>query len=111
MRRQAALALRRVANVHGWGMRSMAAAAEPAPVDDGSIELTVDGKPVRVAKGANVLMACEAAGVDIPRRATDWGCIPRASLQPGFGALRPQRELISSFRRSDAAMGRRQPSG
>jgi NADH dehydrogenase (ubiquinone) Fe-S protein 1 len=31
------------------------------------IEVTVNGSPVRVAKGSNVLQACEAAGVDIPR--------------------------------------------
>lgn len=38
-----------------------------ANADDGMIEVTVNGSPVRVAKGSNVLQACEAAGVDIPR--------------------------------------------
>lgn len=47
--------------------RGMAAAAQPAPVDDGMIELTVDGQPVRVPKGSNLLQACDAAGKDIPR--------------------------------------------
>ncbi|RMZ55200.1 hypothetical protein APUTEX25_005478, partial [Auxenochlorella protothecoides] len=31
------------------------------------IEVTVDGKPVKVPKGSNVLQACDAAGVDVPR--------------------------------------------
>lgn len=45
-------------------------AAQPAPVavpDDNMLELTVDGQQVKVPKGSNVLQACEAAGVDIPR--------------------------------------------
>jgi hypothetical protein len=52
-----------------WGLqaRGMAAAAQPAPVDDGMIELTVDGEAVRVPKGSNLLQACDAAGKDIPR--------------------------------------------
>jgi NADH dehydrogenase (ubiquinone) Fe-S protein 1 len=48
--------------------RCLAAAAQPAPVDD-YIEVTVDGKPTKVLKGSNVLQACDAAGVDIPRYA------------------------------------------
>ncbi|KFM23437.1 NADH dehydrogenase [ubiquinone] iron-sulfur protein 1, mitochondrial [Auxenochlorella protothecoides] len=44
----------------------MAAQAAPAPADD-LIEVTVDGKPVKVPKGSNVLQACDAAGVDVPR--------------------------------------------
>lgn len=47
--------------------RPMAAQAAPEPVDDGKIEVIVDGKPVRVPKGSNVLQACDAAGVDVPR--------------------------------------------
>lgn len=47
--------------------RAMAAQAAPAPADDGMVEVTVDGKPVKIAKGSNVLQACDAAGVDIPR--------------------------------------------
>ncbi|KAL6775693.1 NUOS1 [Auxenochlorella protothecoides x Auxenochlorella symbiontica] len=46
--------------------RAMAAQAAPAPADD-LIEVTVDGKPVKVPKGSNVLQACDAAGVDVPR--------------------------------------------
>ena len=41
-------------------------AVQPAPAED-LIEVTVDGKPTKVAKGSNVLQACDAAGVDIPR--------------------------------------------
>lgn len=48
--------------------RCLAAAAQPAPADD-YIEVTVDGKPTKVLKGSNVLQACDAAGVDIPRYA------------------------------------------
>lgn len=45
--------------------------AEPAK-DDGQpkeelVEVTVNGRPVSVPKGSNVLQACEAGGVDIPR--------------------------------------------
>lgn len=46
--------------------RWMAAQPAPAPQDD-LIEVTVNGELVKVAKGSNVLQACEAAGVDIPR--------------------------------------------
>ena len=31
------------------------------------IEVLVDGNAVRVPRGVNVLQACEAGGVDIPR--------------------------------------------
>lgn len=41
-------------------------APAPAPADD-LIELKVDGKTVRVPKGSNLLQACEAAGVSVPR--------------------------------------------
>ncbi|KDD73118.1 hypothetical protein H632_c2514p0, partial [Helicosporidium sp. ATCC 50920] len=59
------------AALRGWtlrGERSMAAqpAPAPAPADD-LIELKVDGKTVRVPKGSNLLQACEAAGVSVPR--------------------------------------------
>ena len=47
-------------------LRCLAAAAQPAPVDD-YIEVTVDGQLTKVLKGSNVLQACDAAGVDIPR--------------------------------------------
>lgn len=66
-------ALRQLSRLQGWGLqaeRGLAAAAQPAPAPgpaDDSIELTVDGKQVRVPKGSNVLQACDAAGVDIPR--------------------------------------------
>lgn len=46
--------------------RGLAAAAQPAPAED-LITVTIDGKEVQVAKGSNVLQACDAAGVDIPR--------------------------------------------
>lgn len=46
--------------------RLMAAQPAAAPQDD-MIELTVDGQQVKVPKGSNLLQACEAAGVDIPR--------------------------------------------
>lgn len=43
-------------------------AAQPAPAQqDDTIEVTVNGSPVKVPKGYNVLQACEAAGADIPR--------------------------------------------
>ena len=43
-------------------------AAQPAPAQqEDTIEVTVNGSPVKVPKGYNVLQACEAAGVDIPR--------------------------------------------
>eukprot|EP00887_Chlorella_sp_A99_P004651 scaffold4.g4651.t1 len=45
----------------------MTATPAPAEKPDDSIEVTVDGVPVRVPKGSNVLQACDAAGVDIPR--------------------------------------------
>lgn len=38
-----------------------------APAIADAVEVTVDGKPVRVPKGASVMEACDAAGVDIPR--------------------------------------------
>lgn len=43
-------------------------AAQPAPEKaDDTMEVTVNGATVRVAKGVNVLQACETAGVDVPR--------------------------------------------
>lgn len=42
-------------------------AAQAAPQDD-LVTVTVDGKEVQVPKGASVLQACDAAGIDIPRR-------------------------------------------
>lgn len=47
-----------------WTTRLMS--AMPAPALD-QMELFVDDKPVSVPKGASILQACEAAGVDIPR--------------------------------------------
>lgn len=38
-----------------------------APAIPDAVEVTVDGKPVRVPKGSSVMEACDAAGVDIPR--------------------------------------------
>ena len=43
-------------------------AAQPAAAaQDDQIEVTVNGKQVKVPKGYNVLQACEDAGVDVPR--------------------------------------------
>ena len=42
-------------------------AAQTALQDDNMLEVTVNGEQVKVPKGYNVLQACEAAGVDIPR--------------------------------------------
>ena len=42
------------------------AAGFSAPSQD-MLELTVDGQTVSVPKGASILQACEAAGVDVPR--------------------------------------------
>lgn len=67
------LALRRLQRAGqplGW-VRGFAAAAQPAPADD-LITVTVDGKEVQVPKGSNVLAACDAAGVDIPRCLGRW---------------------------------------
>ncbi|CAG9460453.1 unnamed protein product [Pedinophyceae sp. YPF-701] len=41
-------------------------AAQAAPQDD-SVEVFIDGKAVHVPKGASVIQACDAAGIDIPR--------------------------------------------
>ena len=47
---------------------SSSSAAEPEPVDDGMVpNVTVNGVEVKVPKGSNVMAACEAAGIDIPR--------------------------------------------
>lgn len=65
--------LRRVASAlaaaHRGGPhgRGLAAAAGAAPAPDDSFEVTVNGVPTRVPKGASVMAACDAAGVDIPR--------------------------------------------
>ncbi|KAL4444867.1 hypothetical protein ABPG77_003917 [Micractinium sp. CCAP 211/92] len=59
-------ALARLQAVGLQSARGMAAAAQPAPVED-TIEVTVDGHKVSIPKGANVLAACDAAGKDIPR--------------------------------------------
>jgi NADH dehydrogenase (ubiquinone) Fe-S protein 1 len=53
-----------------WSLRGFAAAAEPAPAPappPDTIEVTVDGRKVTIPKGSNVIQACDAAGVDIPR--------------------------------------------
>lgn len=47
-----------------WIHRSIAASQAP-PSD--TVEVTVDGKPVSVPKGASLIQACEAAGVEVPR--------------------------------------------
>jgi NADH dehydrogenase (ubiquinone) Fe-S protein 1 len=84
----------RLGQLSGLQTRCMsAAAAQPAPADD-LIEVTVDGKPTRVPKGSNVLQACDAAGVDIPR------CDPRARqglLAEGLGVAPPSTLPVRSF--------------
>lgn len=40
---------------------------EKADKREDMIEVTVNGRTVSVPKGSNVLQACEAGGVDIPR--------------------------------------------
>ena len=56
--------------------RSLASSTMPRPglrraasalAADDSFEVTVNGVPTRVPKGASVMAACDAAGVDIPR--------------------------------------------
>lgn len=45
-------------------------AAQPdaaSAANEDLIEVIVNGRPVSVPKGSNVLQACEAGGVDIPR--------------------------------------------
>eukprot|EP00047_Mylnosiga_fluctuans_P003100 m.227498 g.227498 ORF g.227498 m.227498 type:complete len:717 (+) comp11596_c0_seq1:21-2171(+) len=44
-----------------------AAPAAPQPPKDNRIEVTVDGKPVKVAPGTTILQACEEVGVQVPR--------------------------------------------
>lgn len=59
-----------VASAVGASSRGLAAsAAEAAPAAPAveMIEVTVNGAPVSVPKGANVMAACTAASVDIPR--------------------------------------------
>jgi hypothetical protein len=71
MQRLRALQQLRLQLQQPWGSaRWMAAQAAPAQQDD-MIEVTVNGKAVKVAKGSNVYQACEAGGVDVPR------CAPR----------------------------------
>jgi hypothetical protein len=53
-------------------------AAQPDAVSaekEDLIEVTVNGRVVSVPKGSNVLQACEAGGVDVPRYALfcEWG--------------------------------------
>ena len=57
---------RRGAGMLFFFARSLASTPAPAPAVDG-IECTVNGKTVTIPKGANVMAACDAAGVDIPR--------------------------------------------
>ena len=51
------------------GSASASAAADAAPAAPAveMIEVTVNGAPVSIPKGANVMAACTAASVDIPR--------------------------------------------
>ena len=43
------------------------AAAPGAQQQEDTLDVTVNGKVVKVPKGYNVLQACEVAGVDVPR--------------------------------------------
>lgn len=48
--------------------RCFSAQPEAAPAEkEDMVEVIVNGRPVSVPKGSNVLQACEAGGVDIPR--------------------------------------------
>jgi NADH dehydrogenase (ubiquinone) Fe-S protein 1 len=47
---------------------SSSASQQAAPSDD--IEVFVNDEPVHIPKGSTVLQACDAAGIDIPRRVT-----------------------------------------
>lgn len=71
-----ALSQLRLSSQAGWQAHCRAFSAAPAPAED-LIEVTVDGQPVKVPKGSNVLQACDAAGVDIPR------CEPNALCRWG----------------------------
>ena len=60
-------ALRRLQRLpQAWSLQVRCMAAQPAVAED-LVEVTVDGQQVKVARGSNVLQACEEAGVDIPR--------------------------------------------
>ncbi|KAI3438458.1 hypothetical protein D9Q98_000887 [Chlorella vulgaris] len=50
-----------------WLQAQRGLSAQPAPADDGMVEVFVNGQATKVARGSNVLQACDAAGVDIPR--------------------------------------------
>ena len=87
--------------------RSLASTPAPAPaaapVVDG-IECTVNGKTVTIPKGANVMAACDAAGVDIPRyvfleRRGGWTI---GALSPEMAP--PKIERCLSFPRSAPAL-------
>jgi hypothetical protein len=64
--------LRAVARRSGGGaastsyVRGLAAAASPEPAPE-TITCIVNGQEVTIPKGANVMAACTAANVDIPR--------------------------------------------
>jgi hypothetical protein len=58
--------LSRGSGVFSQPQRWMAALPATVPQDD-QVDVTVNGQSVKVAKGSNVLQACDAAGVDIPR--------------------------------------------
>lgn len=76
--RALALPRRGAVSIRSWALqaqRGMAAQAAPAPAED-LIEVTVDGKKVHVPKGSNVIQACDAAGVDVPRLVTRGGAVP-----------------------------------
>ena len=74
--------------------RFLAAQPAAAPQDD-TIEVTVDGKPVRVAKGSNVLQACDAAGVDVPRSAR---VQPARNRAPSWAQGEARRRLRGACR-------------
>lgn len=57
--------LRQLRGAQVWQLRGLAAAAQPNP--DDLIECIVDGQSVKIPRGSNVLSACSAAGVDVPR--------------------------------------------
>ena len=58
--------LRQLRGAQVWQLRGLAAAA-PQQASDDLLECFVDGQSVKIPKGSNVLSACTAAGVDVPR--------------------------------------------
>lgn len=79
MARQAALRRLWRGLLDGQGSRSIhtsAVAAQQAQPAPDTIEVFVNDEPVHIPKGASVLEACDAAGIDIPRCASAVVAVP-----------------------------------